>query len=238
MPGNTRSSGSRTPMTPVDMTSVRSRRVSNAVASASATAAWSSSPAVPVAALAHPEVTTIPSLQPLSSPSRPRRPASVRRLSARCAWLSRTGAAAKALGVKTAAAAAGRRPSGPRVVAMTERSGRPDALIPAAVAPATKPSGIAARLSTAGRTGGGAGKAGEPGRLGGDEAVIGAAGPRRLRGQRELSETGSLGQPIDDVEGLHRLSGRALDQVVDHGHGEQPAGPGVVVGEHSAMVAA
>src|SRR5439155_1811451 len=133
--------------------------------------------------------------------------------------LRRTGAAAKAFGVKTAAAAAGRRPSGPRVVAMTARSGRPDALIPTAVAPATNPPGIAARRSTAGRTGGGAEVAGAGAEPAADVAVIVVW----LRRQWELLETGGLGQAVDDVEGLDRLAGGALDEVVDDPEGEDPA---------------
>jgi hypothetical protein len=56
-----------------------------------------------------------------------------------------TGAAAKAFGVKTAAAEA---PSG---ATTRPRSGRPDALIPAVQPPARKPRGITARRSTSGR---------------------------------------------------------------------------------------
>src|SRR2546427_8859695 len=79
---------------------------------------------------------------------------------------------------------------------MTARSGRPDALIPTAVAPATNPPGIAARRSTAGRTGGGAEVAGAGAEPAADVAVIvvgyGAhgscsrpAGPRQAAAQVE-----------------------------------------------------
>src|SRR5262245_65624255 len=69
-------------------------------------------------------------------------------VAARCSRDSVTGAATKAFGVKTAAALAG---AAPGSVATIVRSGRPDALIPATVAPARKPPGIVARRSTAGR---------------------------------------------------------------------------------------
>src|SRR2546428_7874778 len=71
---------------------------------------------------------------------------------------------------------------------MTARSGRPDALIPTAVAPATNPPGIAARRSTAGRTGGGAEVAGAGAEPAADVAVIVVW----LRRQWELLETGGL----------------------------------------------
>src|SRR5439155_5962796 len=148
--------------------------------------------------------------------------------------LRRTGAAAKAFGVKTAAAAAGRRPSGPRVVAMTARSGRPDALIPTAVAPATNPPGIAARRSTAGRTGGGADDAG----AGSGPAAEVAVMVVWLRRQRQLLEAGGLRQPMDDVEGLYRLAGGALDEVVDDPEGEDSARPCVVPDVDAREVAA
>ncbi len=65
-------------------------------------------------------------------------------LAARWARDRRTGAAAKAFGVKTAAAAAGTgRPASSLSVAMIARSGRPDALIPTAAPPARNPAGIA-----------------------------------------------------------------------------------------------
>ena len=101
---------------------------------------WSASPAAPVAALALPLVDTMASAQPKPPRASPE-------VAARCARDSRTGAAANAFGVKTAAAAAG-----PPVDTMTARSGRPEALIPAASPPARKPAGIAARRSTGGRS--------------------------------------------------------------------------------------
>ena len=91
------------------------------------TSAWSRSPASPVAAFAQPLVDTIAE----AKPNPPRESSDV---AARLARDSRTGAAANALGVKTAAAAAG-----PEVARMSATSGRPEALIPAAVAPAWKP---------------------------------------------------------------------------------------------------
>ena len=60
----------------------------------------------------------------------------------------RTGAAANAFGVNTAAAAAG-----PPVARINARSGRPEALMPAVVPPARNPAGRAARRSTAGACG-------------------------------------------------------------------------------------
>src|SRR6187431_2121853 len=79
--------------------------------------------------------------------AQPNPPRGSREVAARLARDSRTGAAANVFGVKTAAAAAG-----PAVVTTTARSGRPEALIPAASPPALKPSGITARRSTGGRS--------------------------------------------------------------------------------------
>ncbi len=129
-PARTRSSGSRVPMTPVERSSVRSTAMPGDRANARATASWSASPAGPVAAFAQPLVETIavgPAVAAVAGRLRWRR---------RWACDRRTGAAAKAFGVKTAAAAAGR-----RSCATTARSGRPDALIPAVAPPAAKPPG-------------------------------------------------------------------------------------------------
>ena len=131
--------GSRTPITPVDMASVRSGSVPSSAARALLTSAWSASPSTPVAAFAEPAVTTTASAQP----NRPPPPISV---ALRWALEILIGAATTPLRVKTAAAAADS-----RVVAMTPRSGRPDGLMPAAVPPARNPPGIAARRRTAGR---------------------------------------------------------------------------------------
>ncbi len=139
-PSRTLSSGNRVPMIPVDRWSVRSTSTPAAVASIRAIAAWSSSPAWPVAALADPLV----EMTALAYPNPPRGSADV---AARWARDRRTGAAAKLFGVKTAATAAG-----PPVVTMTARSGRPEALIPTASPPAAKPAGMADRRSTGGRT--------------------------------------------------------------------------------------
>src|SRR5207344_1139299 len=110
-------------------------------ASISATSIWSASPAAPVAAFAEPLVEMIAS----AHPNPPRASPDV---AARWAFDRRTGAAANKFGVKTAAAGAG-----PAVVTTTARSGRPEALIPAASPPARKPGGMAARRSTGGRSG-------------------------------------------------------------------------------------
>ena len=56
-------------------------------------------------------------------------------------------------------------------------------------------------------------------------AARSSSSARRLRRQRELLEAGRLGQPVDGVEGLDRLAGGALDEVVDDADGEDPAGP-------------
>ena len=45
--------------------------------------------------------------------------------------------------------------------------------------------------------------------------------------ERELLEAGRLGQAVDEVEGLDRLAGRALDQVVLDADREDPPGPRV-----------
>src|SRR4051812_40151721 len=101
---------------------------------------WSSSPSGPVAELALPLV----EIRAFAQSKPPRESPDV---AARLARDRRTGAAANALGVNTAAAAAG-----PAVVTTTARSGRPEALIPAASPPALKPAGMTARRSTGGRS--------------------------------------------------------------------------------------
>src|SRR5689334_17208181 len=84
----------------------------------------------------------------VAQPYRPRPAGSV---APRWARERRTGAAANAFGVNTAAAAAaGRTPDGSGTVATIVRSGRPDALIPAIPLAAAKPAGMIARRSTAG----------------------------------------------------------------------------------------
>ena len=68
-------------------------------------------------------------------------------MAARFARERRTGAATNAFGVNTAATAAGL-----SVVTARAKSGRPEALIPAASPPARKPAGRLARRSTGGRS--------------------------------------------------------------------------------------
>ena len=126
-------------------------------------------------------------------------------VAARCAFDSRTGAAANVFGVKTAAAAAG-----PEVVTTTARSGRPEALIPAASPPARKPDGMAARRSTGGRSG--------------EDAGMGRSEWWSWR-ERQLVEAGRLGQAVDEVERLDRLARGALDEVVLDADRQDPAGP-------------
>src|SRR5258705_6694629 len=53
----------------------------------------------------------------------------------------------------------------------------------------------------------------------------------------ELVETRGLGQAVDDVEGLDRLSRGALDQVVLDADGEDPAGPRVEADVDADVVA-
>ena len=139
-PASTFSSGNRVPMIPVERWSVRSTATPVAAASISAISAWSASPAAPVAAFALPLVEMTASAQPNPPRGSPD-------VAARCARDSRTGAAANVFGVKTAATAAG-----PAVERTTARSGRPEALIPAANPPALKPAGMAGRRSTGGRS--------------------------------------------------------------------------------------
>jgi hypothetical protein len=136
----TRSTGSRVPITPVEKASVRPAIVPSAAARLPARWPWSASPGAPVAAFAEPEVERIASAQP--EPAGPSPP-----VTARCARVSRTGAAANALRVKTPAAAAG-----VPVVAITAKSGRPDRLIPIEAPRARKPAGITARSSAFGRS--------------------------------------------------------------------------------------
>ena len=140
-------------------------------------------------------------------------------MAARWACDSRTGAAANAFGVKTAAAAAG-----PAVVTTTARSGRPEALIPAAMPAGPEAGGMAARRSTGGRSVEDAGT----------ERFVDGASWR----ERELLEAGRLGQAVDEVEGLDRLAGGALDEVVLDADREDPAGPLVEADVDPDVVAA
>ena len=174
IPGRTRSSGRRVPMIPVDIASAVAGGAPTAAARPARIARWSASPAAPVAAFALPDVETTPVAQP-------QRPSPSGAVVARFARLRRTGAAAIVFGVKTAAAAAGIRPSGPRSVVMTARSGRPDALIPTVAPPARNPRGIAARRSTGGSPVGGARRA-SSGRC--RVSVMGRAGAVRGRPSR------------------------------------------------------
>ena len=129
-------------------------------------------------------------------------------VAARLARDSRTGAAANVFGVKTAAAAAG-----PAVVTTTARSGRPEALIPAASPPALKPAGMTASSLDRWEV-----------RRGRRDGRVRDLWSWR---ERELVEAGRLGQAVDDVERLDRLAGGALDQVVLDADGEDPPGPRV-----------
>ena len=93
------STGSRVPISPVDSSSVSLDVAAESRGERPAIAAWSASPAAPVAALAQPLVETTAVAQPPPSPAGS--------VAARWACDRRTGAAANAFGVKTAAAAAG-----------------------------------------------------------------------------------------------------------------------------------
>ena len=143
-PAPTLSSGRRVPMTPVDRCRTPDSSMSSAAATSRPTACWSASPAAPVAAFAEP-------LVQMTARAQPNPPRASPDVAARLARDRRTGAAANALGVKTAAAAAG-----PPVVTARARSGRPEALIPAARPPARKPAGMTARRSMAGKAAGAA----------------------------------------------------------------------------------
>ena len=63
-------------------------------------------------------------------------------------------------------------------------------------------------------------------------------GVRGLRGQRQLEEARGLRQPVDEVEGLDRLAGGALDEVVLHADRDDPAGPLVEADVDADLVAA
>src|ERR1700675_4236726 len=161
--------------------------------------------------------------------AQPNPPRALPDVAARWARDRRTGAAANAFGVKTAAAAAG-----PPVATTTARSGRPEALIPAASPPALKPAGMAARRSTGGRS------VEDAGTGCAEVAMVGmGAGPAiRSRGQRELFQARRLGQAVNEVERLDRLAGGALDQVVLDADGDDALGPLVVPNVHVDLVAA
>ena len=125
-------------------------------------------------------------------PNPPRRSSDVRD---RCSRDRRTGAAANAFGVKTAAAAAG-----PSVATTSPRSGRPDALIPATRPLAVNPPGMSG-TSLDGRE-----QVGEQRGDGRPQRRHGASG--------SCSEAGRLGQAVHEVERLDGLAGGALHEVV------------------------
>ena len=146
-PRPTLSSGSRVPMIPVEGGAIVASSMPSAdAASIAATSAWSASPSAPVAAFAQPLVETIA----VAQPKPPAPPVGGREVGVD----RRTGAAANAFGVNTAP-----RPPGPRRRSdeRAARSGRPEALIPAAPPPATNPAGMRAAARPAGRTGESAG---------------------------------------------------------------------------------
>ena len=105
----TLSTGRRVPMIPVERWSTCDRRTPSAAATASPIAAWSASPAGPVAALALPEVAMTARAYPAAASPPP--------VAWRLARESRTGAAAKRFGVNTAAAG-----TGPSVARRSARS--------------------------------------------------------------------------------------------------------------------
>ena len=139
-PASTLSSGSRVPMTPVDRWRTWVSSMPHAVGHEPADGSWSASPAAPVAALAQP-------LVEMTAEAKPKPPRGSSGRGREIGRDRRTGAAANAFGVNTAAAAAG-----PPVVTMRARSGRPEALIPRRQPAGTKPAGraAAARRSTDG----------------------------------------------------------------------------------------
>ena len=118
---------------------------------------------------------------------------------------ARTGAAANRLGVNTAAAG-----TGPSSATISTRSGRPDALMPAVAPAARNPAGRCAARSTGGRSTRHA-------------AASERVGRERHGASGQLQQAGRLGQAVDDVERLDRLAGGALDEVVEHADGEDPA---------------
>ena len=208
----TRSTGSRVPMIPVERWSTWSSGAPTADATAVPIRAWSASPSGPVAAFALPEVEITARAYPAAASPPP--------VAWRFARDSRTGAAANRLGVNTAAAG-----TGPSSATISTRSGRPDALIPA-VAPAA----AEARRD-----------AGHPARPRGN--VAGSGLERRVGGERHgasgsWSQARRLGQAVDHVEGLDRLAGGPLDEVVEHADGEDAAVPLVEAAPDAGLVRA
>ena len=144
------------PIRPVEQTRTWLRSQPRASATSAAVPSATSRPGSPVAALALPELrTTAAACDP----------------PARCRRLSWTGAAATRLVVNTPAAVTGRWSA----VATSDRSGRPDALMPAATPAATKPWAAVTDIRAPARRRGGRGSRG--GRGGGWRS--GAPGRRR-----------------------------------------------------------
>ena len=178
-----------------------------------AIASWSASPAAPVAAFAQPLVETT------AAPSRSRR-AGPRTVAARFAreQADRRGRER----VRGEDRGRGRRPAGRDDQA---RSGRPEALMPAAAPPA--------RSRPAGRP------VARP--AGASSGSIEAPRCRRWSSsgrEGELLEAGGLGQAVDEVERLDGLARGALDEVVHDADGEDPAGPLVEADVDPDVVAA
>ena len=128
-----RSTGKREPMSPVETASVSSRSTPRLAARRSPSSAWSRSPTSPVPAFAQPLVERMATVRPAAA--------------SRWARLRRTGAAGRRLVVNVPATLAG-----PFVVARIPRSRPPEALMPAATAPARKPAGRRTTSSTGGRS--------------------------------------------------------------------------------------
>src|SRR5262249_10586399 len=125
-----------------------------------------------------------------------------------------TGAAQARLVVKTPAALTGSR----LVVATSERSGAPDALMPLAIPAASNPStAVTLTLHAPGPDG---------------PSCSGSRPDSRRRA------TGGLGEAEHEVGGLDRLARRALHEVVDRAHGEHRPGAVVVACGDVARVGA
>ena len=212
----TRSTGSRVPITPVDRARVRAGCVPSAVRKAPRELEL-----VGVAGCARRGVGRAGRREDRVGPAATR--GDHRRQSRKDGpGVSRTGAAANALRVKTPAAAAGAagrrdhrevRPAGP--LDPDRGADRPEARRQDAPVPRRRQ----------------ARRRGPPGPPRRDRLLAhGTSG--------SCSSPAVSGQPVDQVEGLDRLAGGALDQVVDDADGEDPAGPLVDAHVDAAGVAA
>src|SRR5918998_4155882 len=192
-------------MSPVEHTSTASRPQPSSAATAAHIRSASSSPCLPVPALALPLLSTTAAARP--------------RVAARWRLLTVTGAATTRFWVNTPAAATG----APSSVATSARSAAPSCLMPQATPAATNPAG--ATTVTAAPSG----IRPSTVRPSGPSNALSpwAARFARSRVHPHRRQAGALGQVEHQVGALHRLARGPLDEVVEGGQRHHPPGAGV-----------